>query len=213
MAAEYRSAGLAAQALAWGIGAGVPVPLLRVAGRVVQDELDHAELSHRCRMALGGAEAPVELPVHTLVAPGSGGLLASLTETVVRDFCLGETLAVPLFVEMRRRADQAAVVAVLDRVLADETVHRSFGWETLDALLALDPDVATWVSTRLPALRASFAGYQWPADAPPLTAEERSCGLIENHEYGEIFARTWAEEITPRFARRGIRVDPLDPPP
>lgn len=204
MATEYGSAGIAAQVLAWGIAAGLPAPLLFTATRIVRDELDHAALSHECLAALGGADAPVDLsPDHLHVAPREG-LVADLARLVVRDFCLGETLAVPLFSEMRRRAAVHAASRVLDRVLADEAVHRAFGWEALDALITLDPGVRGWVEARLPALRASFAGYREPPDAPPLTEAERGCGLLDNAEYGAIFARTWAEDIAPRFARRGI---------
>lgn len=206
VAAEYTSAGVAAQVLAWGIAAGLPAPLLHTATRIVRDELDHAELSHGCLVALGGADAPVDLRPERLVVRPAEGLLPDLARLVVRDFCLGETLAVPLFAEMRRRAAVFAASRVLDRILADEAVHRAFGWEALDALLALDPALAAWVTARLPELRASFAGYQDPPGAPELTDAERGCGLLDNAEYGAIFAQAWAEDIAPRFARRGIRV-------
>lgn len=204
VAAEYGSAGIAAQVLAWGIAAGLPASLLRVATRIVHDELDHAELAHRCLVALGGADAPVDLTPERLGVPPVEGLLADLTRTVLRDFCLGETLAVPYFAEMRRRAAHPAVLPMLERVLIDEAVHRAFGWETLDALIAIDPAVRGYAEARLPTLRASFDGYRDPPDAPPLTELERGCGLLDNAEYGDLFARTWREDIAPRFARRGI---------
>ncbi|MEZ4237604.1 MAG: hypothetical protein R3F59_15940 [Myxococcota bacterium] len=53
----------------------------------------------------------------------------------MRDFCLGETPAVPLFRAMQARAAHPAVAPVLRRILADEAVHRAFGWEALDWLL------------------------------------------------------------------------------
>lgn len=207
VAAEYRSAGVAAQVLSWGVAAGVPVALLRVAGRIVNDELDHAELGHRCLVALGGAEEPVDLRTETLRVDGTDDLLADLVRAVLRDFCLGETLAVPLFAEMRRRADQPAVVPVLDRILADEAVHRAFGWEVLDALITIDPAVVGFATMQLPTLLQGFRGYADPPDAPALTGLERGCGLLDNTEYGRIFAGTLQEELVPRFTRRGIRVE------
>lgn len=204
VAAEYRSAGVAAQVLSWGVAAGVPVALLRVAGRIVNDELDHAELGHRCLVALGGAQEPVDLSLDLLRVVATDDLLADLVRAVLRDFCLGETLAVPLFAEMRRRADQPAVVPVLDRILADEAVHRAFGWEVLDALIVIDPAVVGFATMQLPTLLGGFAGYADPPGAAPLTDLERGCGLLDNAEYGRIFARTWEEELGPRFARRGI---------
>ncbi len=205
MAAEYASAGVAAQVLAWGVVAGLPAPLLHTATRIVRDELDHAELAHQCLVELGGADAPIELTPERLAVPAGEGLLPDLVRAVLRDFCLGETLAVPYFAEMRRRAAHPAVDRVLARVLADEAVHRAFGWDALDALIAIDPGVREWAEARLPGLRATFDGYRAPPDAPPLTEAERACGLLDNAEYGALFARTWAEDVAPRFARRGIR--------
>jgi hypothetical protein len=175
-----------------------------VAGRVVNDELDHAELSHRALVALGGAEVPVELTPELLVVPGGAAVLADLARLVLRESCFGETLAVPLFAEMRRRADQPAVAPALDRILADEAVHRTFGWEVLDALIAVDPAVVAFAAAQLPAVRESFGGYAEPPGAPPLTEAERGCGLLENAEYGAIYARAWEEDLAPRLRRRGI---------
>jgi hypothetical protein len=190
--------------LAWSITAGLPTPLLHTAARIVRDELDHAALAHAALVALGGADTPVDLSADRLHVPAGKGLLADLSRAVLRDFCLGETLAVPYFAEMRRRATHPAVAPVLDRVLADEAAHRAFGWDALDALIALDPGVRPWTEARLPALRATFAAYEAPPDALPLTDAERACGLLDNAEYGALFARTWAEDIAPRFARRDI---------
>lgn len=211
VAAEYTSASVAAQVLAWGIAAGLPAPLLRTAQRVVRDELDHAELSHDCLVALGGGDAPIDLSAERLVVAGGEGLLADLTRAVLGDFCIGETLAVPCFAAMRRRTTHPVALAALDRILADEAAHRAFGWDTLDALLALDPAVASFVAARLPTVLARFSGYAHPPPAPPLTEDERACGLLDNAEYGEIFARCWEEDIAPRLGRRGVRVAALAP--
>lgn len=202
--AEYSSAAIAAQTLAWGVAVGLPAPLLRVAARVVNDEVEHAALSHEALIALGGAEAPVDLRVERLVVPAVDGPLPDLLRLVVRDFCLGETLAVPCFAEMRRRGTHPAVQPALERILADEAAHRAFGWEALDALIALDPGVPAWVEERLPAFLDSFRGYSQPPEAPPLEPEERACGLLDNEEYAVLFAQTLAADIVPRFARRGI---------
>ena len=205
VAAEYSSASVTAQALAWGVAVGLPVDLLRRAARIVSDELEHAERSHEALVALGGADVPVDLGVDRLLVPPRDGPLADLLTIVVRDFCLGETFAVPYFAEMRRQARHPAVLPVLDRVLADEAAHRAFGWDALDALIALDGAVPTWVEQHLPELLDRFGGYREPADAPPLEPAEREAGLLDNAEYAVLFDRTLTEDILPRFARRGVR--------
>lgn len=198
VAAEYTSAAVTAQVLTWCIQQGLPPDLLLVAHRVVGDELEHARLSHEVLVALGGGDAPIELVAERLTVP------QPLPEALVRNFCLGETLAVPYFAEMRRRASHPAVRPVLDRILEDEAVHRAFGWAALDALLAEEPALIERISSALPALIAEFSGYAAPPDAPPLTEEERACGLLEHAEYAALYAETWRDDIGPRFERRGI---------
>lgn len=204
MAAEYGSAAIAAQVLTWGIQAGLPAPLLHTAARIVRDELDHAALAHGCLVALGGADTPVDLAPEQLAVPQGGGLLVALTRAVVRNFCIGETLAVPYFAAMRRACTQGDAAAALERILSDEAVHRAFGWDALDALIAIDPGVAPFVTDALPTLRASFDGYAAPPDAPALTDDERACGLLDHASYAALFAAVWTDDIAPRFARRGI---------
>lgn len=204
VAAEYRSAAVTAQALTWAIQVGLPAELLHAAHRVVGDELDHAALAMAALVALGGADAPVEVDASVLELPAFDGALPSLAASIARDFCLGETLAVPYFAAMRTRATHPAVVPVLDRILADEARHRALGWDALDALLAAHPPLRPWIAAGLPTLEAGFGGYREPPDAPPLTADERACGLLEHAEYAALYRRTWAEDIGPRFARRGI---------
>ena len=207
VAAEYTSAAVAAQALAWGVAVGLPSVLLRRAARIVTDEVEHAELSHGALVALGGQEEPVDLGLSRLLVPPREGALADLLCLVVRDFCLGETLAVPYFAEMRREARHEAVLPVLERVLADEAAHRAFGWDALDALIALDPSVPAWVASRLAGWLEGFRGYSDPPDAPPLTPEERGAGLLDNATYGALFIRTLRADIAPRFASRGVPCD------
>lgn len=201
MTAEYTSAAIAAQVLTWSIQAGLPPGLLHLATRIVRDELDHARLSHEVLMALGGAVVPVELEAEALAIRGA------FPEVLVRNFCLGESLAVPYFAAMRRRATHPAVRPVLDRILEDEAVHRAFGWETLDALLEAEPPIRARLRTSLPALIADFRGYAAPVSGPPLSTEERACGLLEHAEYGELYAATFATDLRPRFVARGLLSD------
>jgi hypothetical protein len=207
VAAEYRSAALTAQALHWAIQAGLSEGLLHTALRVVRDELDHAALSHECLRALGGQDEPVPLDARAMAAPGTAGVLGGLVDTVVVNFCLGETFAVPLFDAMRRGSTHPAVSLVLVRVLRDEAIHRQFGWDVLDELLARVPGVSARVEALLPSALAGFAeAYAPPDDGEPLTPEERACGLLSHAEYRAIFERTRDGDVLPRLADRGLEV-------
>lgn len=206
VAAEYRSAAIAASLVHRAIAAGFPEPLLHTGLRIVRDELDHASLSHGCLGVLAGEEAPVALEVGPLVSPKVESLLASLVDTVVQDFCLGETLAVPLFRAMHRGTRHPAVLPVLVRILADEAVHRQFGWDALDELLARDPTgVRAYVGERLGGwLDAVRDAYAPPGPSAPLDPDERACGLLERAEYREVFWQTVHADLAPRFRKRDL---------
>jgi len=211
VAAEYTSAAITARVLHLGIVCGLDRDLLATARRIVGDELDHAALSDEARIALGDEDVPLGLDIARLQpAPHPDGPLADLLEHLLGSFCLGETLAVPLFAAMRSGATHPAVQPMLTRVLRDEAVHRAFGWEALDAVLALDPaGVRARAAERLPALCAGYrAAYRDLPPDPPLTPEERACGLLPHADYRRIFDQTMDAGIRPRFRDRGIALRP-----
>ena len=205
--AEYGSAGLAAQATHWMIRCAFPEELVAVGLLVVADELEHARLSHAVVVAMGGADEPMTLDIQATAAPEAPeGVLASLVDTILRNFCLGETFAVPLFQAMRATTTQPVAREALDRVLRDEAVHRAFGWDALDVLLDIDRvGVRQRAERLLPGYLAWFSrAYGGAAGHAPLTEAERACGLISGQEYADIHDRCLEEQIRPRFARRDI---------
>jgi hypothetical protein len=133
----------------------------------------------------------------------------------VRVFCLGETVAVPLFRHLREPCTQPVARAALDRILVDEVRHRDFGWDLLDWLCAspIGVGVPVIVQRDLPAmlgeLEASY-GTRNPtvaSDAGEMTDAERAWGLAPPREYAEILAQTIERDYRPRFAARGITLD------
>jgi hypothetical protein len=183
----------------------MPRALIQTGQRIVNDELDHAEISHGVWRDLGG-EGEVNVDI-TRLTPPAGPPLLLLAEDVLRAFCVGETVAVPLFHAMREGAEHPRVVSALERILRDEAVHRAFGWDALEALVALDPDgVPPFMARHLPdALTSCRRAYVVPHDHQTrLTPEERAAGLIDLHEYAQIVEVCIAESVLPRFARLGI---------
>ena len=204
MAAEYRSAALTAQVLHWSVVAAFPEELLHTLLRVVRDELDHATLSHECLVALGGADVPIPLDAEAL-AETADGVLGGLVDSVLKNFCLGETFAVPLFDAMRRGATHPAVRPVITRVLQDEAIHRQLGWDLLDELLLRGPGVRDRVEQRLPGWLAAFReAYAPEADGEPLTDEERAAGLLDLSRYREVFWTTVRGDVARQLERRGL---------
>jgi hypothetical protein len=181
---------------------------------VVRDELAHARLSHGCLRALGGEDEPVPLGLEDLLPSPTEGALAEATTLVLRAFCFGETLAVPLFQALRESCTHPAARPVLDRVLRDEARHRAYGWDVLDALLALDPDgVRSLAQARLGGIQEAFrASYgRFPAQPHPPTPDERAMGLMPAQRWAAVFERALTEDVAPRLARRGLLLLPSGP--
>ncbi len=184
VAAEYRSASIASHVLTLGIGCGLPRSLLKTASRIVEDELDHAELSHAVLTEVGNVHDPVSIDVRTLLPPACDDALLALTDVVLRDFCFGETFAVPLFRAMWRHTTRPTALRALDRILRDEAVHRRFGYDMLDALLEIDLDgVRLAVQDRLAPNYAQYRRAFFEVEGPALTELERSYGLLDAAGY------------------------------
>jgi len=193
--AEYRSAALTQHLGLWLTQIAASPDLIRDALRIADDELAHAELSHAAYLAAGGAGAP-RLDREHLALRRRGGdpLEHDVTRVAVEMFCLGETVAVPLFSHFRARATRPAARAALDRILRDEVRHRDFGWTLLDWLLESDAggDLRRLVERELPAMlrrlednygdpgRAADPGEAAPggetSSAGPRSAGPRSAG-------------------------------------
>jgi len=212
IAAEYTSAAITQHLVLWLIQAGAPPDLLDAGLVIVGDELAHSRLSHDVYVAAGGS-APPALDRDALdLARTSARLEDDLLRIAVRAFCLGETVAVPLFRHLREACTEPTAKTALDRILRDEVRHRDFGWDLLDWLITLDDDVPARVAAELPAMLAELeASYGTgnaavAADDGAITDADRAWGLAPPRDYAEILARTVERDYVPRFAARDIAV-------
>jgi len=136
--AEYRSAAIAQHLTLWLIQMGASPDLIQDGLRIVADELVHAELSHAVFGAAGGQSLqPIARESLALKVRPDESLEALVLRYGVDMFCLGETVAVPLFKVLREDCVVPAAREALDRVLKDEVRHRDFGWTLLEYLLEL----------------------------------------------------------------------------
>jgi len=209
VAAEYQSSAITQHLTLWLIQLGFPRELINDGLRIVADELDHAELSRDVFVASGGRNVPA-LERNQLVLPRHQGdpLERDLVRVCVRSFCIGETVAVPLFAELRAECSVPVAKAALDRVLRDEVRHRQFGWDLLGHLLESFPDARGWVTRDFPeyvhALRHLNDAGAMSAEA--VGPEERSWGLMPSELYGNILAETVIREFQPRLSALAISV-------
>jgi hypothetical protein len=218
--AEYRSAAITQHLTLWLIQMGASPDLIAAGLRIVRDELAHASLSHRTYVAAGGSDAP-RMARESLELPRRprDPLEFDVSRTCLEVFCLGETVAVRLFKELRERCKVPVARHALDRVLRDEVRHRDFGWLLLDALLAspMEREIRELIVRELPRAFVRIRQMYAPFDSTkptnlgvaaererPLDASETAWGLMPAARYGELLRRTFERDYVPRFARAGI---------
>jgi hypothetical protein len=210
IAAEYTSAAVTQHLVLWLIQAGAPVDLIEAGLVIVGDELVHSRMSHEVYAAAGGTEPPALDREQLALARSAAPLEHDILHVAVRVFCLGETVAVPLFSHLREACTEPVARAALDRILCDEVRHRDFGWDLLDWLIALDPTVPARVTAALPEMLAELEASYGAANAAvadddgAISTVDRSWGLAPPREYAVILARTMTRDYVPRFAARDI---------
>lgn len=206
--AEYRSAATTHHLTLWLMQLGAPPALLRAGLRIVADELAHAAASHRVYTRAGGREA-LQLVQETLGLTRSCETLEEDVARIVLDvFCLGETVAVPLFRGLREGATVTVARRALDRILRDEVRHRDFGWTVLPWMLGeprYEERVRAVVERELARGFARVRGaYGASASASTFAEPDRAWGLMEVARYREAVDRTLHRDWIPRFAEVGI---------
>lgn len=172
---------------------------------MVADELA-AGVAHA---AGGAADAPV-VDSASLTHPDAGRPGDALLSVVLRSFCIGETVAVPLFRMLRQRCSVPVARRALDRVLGDEARHRQLGWDVLDwILLTGGPAVVGQIADQVPAMVDEFVAIHAvrPGAGPPATdlrPEIQAWGLAPAADYATTIGTALAHDVRPRLEVRGV---------
>ncbi len=204
--AEYCSALLTQEITLQLMRLGAPPDLVRDGMRIAEEELSHAEMSLEVFRQAGGEGTPTVDTSAALLEQGD--LFTSTLSSILRIFCLGETVAVPLFANLRQHCKKDFASEVFDQILRDEVGHRQFGWDVLDWFIATvgEEQVKEVAESVLPAhLAAMHESYSGGADHH-FDNEARVWGLAPPSEYSEILDKTVATEYIPRFAARNISI-------
>ncbi len=110
-----------------------PVDLIALASRFPLDELVHVELCARMAMELGGGTEVQHDPDGLIIeAPDHLSPLMRAADMIVRFFCVGEALSIPLLRATWKASSHPLPRAVLGRIVRDEAAHGTFGFAFLD---------------------------------------------------------------------------------
>jgi hypothetical protein len=207
---EYRSSAIAQNLTLWLTQIGASPDLVHAGLRIGDDEVVHSELSYAVLQAAGGgAAAPIPRETLELARTPGEPLEHDVTRVAVRVFCLGETVAVPLFRRLREGCTVPVARRALDRVLRDEVRHRDFGWALLEWMLGQPggDGCAALVARELPSyfarVRASYAS-PGAARSAAIDAGERAWGLMPPADYARVLQATLEREWVPRFRELGL---------
>ncbi len=208
--AEYISAVIAQQVTLRLLQLGAPPDLIRDGLRIASDELTHAELSAAvAASASGEAAAPVIDPT-AMALPTGEAALGHLIPSIVRFFCVGETIAVPLFRMLRQHCTIPIARSALDRIMRDETRHRQFGWDVLDWILLVGGlSVRDALVAQAPVMLEEVASaYAVTGNgAETETAMSPSAfawGLAPASDYFSTVSTALAGDVLPRLVARGV---------
>ena len=130
---EHRTGIACAAALRLLYECRAPLDLIALAARFPLDELAHVELCARMAMELGGGTEIRHDPDAMIVDPAAElPPLVRAADAVVRFFCVGEAVSIPLLRGAWHAARHPLPRAVLGRIVRDEAAHGTFGFFFLD---------------------------------------------------------------------------------
>jgi hypothetical protein len=203
--AEYRSALLAQNLTLWLMQLVAPLELVRAGLSIVEDELSHSEASREVYVAAGGTDPADFGGALEVRLPPRDQLLHAVVGAAVESFCLGETVAVRLFLRLRAGCTQPVARAALDRIVKDEVRHKEFGWTLLEWLLSTSEAnaVRVRIERTLPAmferLRRNYA-YSELRRSAPVEPERAAWGLMPPSHYAEVLGETLERDYVPLFS-------------
>jgi len=109
------------------LAVGAPADLVAGAHKAMGDEIRHAELCFALASAYAGkAVGPARLRIEDALAGRSDP--AEVAAAVVREGCMGETVAALIAAASRDAAEDEAVKSALSSIAPDEEAHAALAW-------------------------------------------------------------------------------------
>jgi hypothetical protein len=190
--------------------ARAPLDLIALGTRFPLDELVHVELCARMAMELGGGTEIVHDPDWLLVDADEGRRpLVRAADLVVRCFCVGEALSIPLLRGTWKAARHPLPRAVLGRIVRDEAMHGTFGFVFLDwAKSELSSEECAYLGSQADrAVRAIKRQWAEIRSRPsrPVRAND-PIAWMESAAYLDLADRSMTDKVVRPLMERGIPV-------
>jgi hypothetical protein len=189
-----------------------PVDLIAMASRFVLDELVHVELCARMAMELGGGTEIVHDP-NVLIVDADPELepLLRAGDLIVRCFCVGEALSIPLLRGTWKAARHPLARAVLGRIVKDEAAHGTFGFSFLDWALPMLSDADKEHLGRATDRAIGAVHAQWKSVREHRTGvDDETAGdalaWMHSDAYLALAARSLEERVKKPLVERGIPI-------
>jgi hypothetical protein len=204
---EHRTGAACAASVTALIAARAPLDLIAMATRFPLDELAHVELCARLVMALGGGIRLLHVPGELIIEPPADARpLYRAAELVVRNFCVGEALSIPILRASWHAARHPLIKALLGRIVKDEAAHGQFGWFFLDWAgdELTEPERARLTAAANESIAAIAA--RWTSLERHLAADDAadSLGWMERERYLELARRSMATHVLAPLNERGL---------
>ena len=187
-----------------------PLDLVAMATRFPLDEMVHVELCARMAMEIGGGTEIVHDPLAMVLdADPEASPLLRAAELVVRFFCVGEALSIPLLRGTWHAAQHPLPRAVLGCIVRDEAAHGTFGFTFLDWADAQLSDEDRAHLGRAADLGIAFVRNQWEdIRKHPRSAAHEGDALawMATDAYLALAARSMEEKVIGPLVERGIPI-------
>jgi len=192
------------------IEARAPLDLIALASRFPLDELVHVELCARMAMETGGGTEVVHDPLAMVLdADPDASALMRAAELVVRFFCVGEALSIPLLRGTWHAARHPLPRAVLSCTVRDEAAHGTFGFTFLDwAAPQLNEDDLRSLG-RSADLAIRFIAGQWDelSRRPRRVESEDALSWMQTDAYLALAARSMDTKVLQPLRARGLPLE------
>jgi hypothetical protein len=201
---EHRTASACCATLRALVECRAPLDVIAGFSRFPLDEVVHVELCARMAMELGGAAEVWHEPT-TMVSDARPELspLLRACELVTRNFCVGESLSIPLLHGSWLRTTHPLPRAILGRIVKDEAAHGIFGWHFLDWALPLVDERGREMIAATATAAIGEIKKLW-ADVPSRPRTNQALGWMQPNEYLRVAERSLLNRVLRPFAERGF---------